>query len=153
EKFPPAQKHATEDSILKAAERLFSLRHGIPLHIRFHFSNNILLNAKQRQTLSENICQLVQDAVKGTTLSEQFSFTLQDCLPNELLHVDGHYFPTVTAGCWYSGKGRFLPNLTKREILNVIQRKEKRLIEYIDKVNRAILLMGEGDIPNSFFDE
>lgn len=153
QKFTPAQKHATEDQILKTAEHLFSLGGGVPLYVRFHFSDSILLNAKERETLSERICQLIQDKTRNINLSERFSFSLDSCLPNELLFVDGDYFPSVTNGCWYSAKGRFVPNLTTREILNVIKKKEKKLDGYVDNVDRSILVIAEGEIPNSWFAE
>jgi hypothetical protein len=151
QKFTPAQKHATEDQILKTAEHLFALSSGIPLYVRFHFSDNIALNAKQREILSEQICELIEVEVRDKELSERFSFSLNNCLPNGLLYVDGDYFPNVTDACWYSAKGRFVPNLTKREIINVINKKEKKMSNYFDRVDKAILVIAEGEIPNSWF--
>jgi hypothetical protein len=153
EKFPPAQKHATENSILKTAEYLFSHNSGLPLYVRFHFSENLLLNLKQREILAERICQLVEVETRDQVLSERFSFSVSKNLPDELIYVDGDYFPNVTDSCWYSAKGSFLPNLTKREILNVIRKKEKKMGNYIARVDKAILVIAEGEIPNSCFNE
>lgn len=153
QKFTPAQKHATEDQILKTAEHFFSLRGGMPLYVRFHFADNILLNAKERETLSERICELIEDKTRNSYLTERFSFHLDSYLPKELLYVDGDYFPNVTDGCWYSAKGRFVPDLSTREILNVIKRKERKMANYLDKVDKSILVIAEGEIPNSWFAE
>ncbi|WP_266203652.1 hypothetical protein [Pontibacter kalidii] len=153
EKFPPAQKHATEDSILETAQALFSQRNNIPLHMSFTFANNILLSEKQRQALSRQICEMVETEIYGRELEGHFSFHLRDNLPQELLRISGYYFPNVTGVSWYSAKGRLVPNLTKREILSVLRVKEKKLKRYIDKVDKAILVIAEGLIPNSWFDD
>ncbi|WP_242926303.1 hypothetical protein [Pontibacter vulgaris] len=153
EKFPPAQKHATENSILETAQALFSQRNNIPLHMSFTFANNILLNEKQRQVLSRQICELVENETYGRQLEEHFSFHLRYNLPQELLRVSGYYFPNVKGVSWYSAKGRLVPNLTKREILNIHRLKERKMSGYMDKVDKAILVIAEGLIPNSWFDD
>lgn len=152
EKFPPAQKHATEDEILRAAQHLFSITKGIPLHISFHFTNNIILNKKQKTNLSNQVCQLIELEMGGRAFDDHFSFSIKENLPDELVHVSGHYFHRTTDACWYSAKGRLVPDLSKRQILNVIRDKEKKMVEYIDNADKAMLVLAEGLIPNSWFD-
>ncbi|MFD2515227.1 hypothetical protein ACFSRY_15240 [Pontibacter locisalis] len=152
EKFPPAQKHATEDEILEAAQHLFTIAKGIPLHISFHFENNLILNKKRKTTLANQVCRLIELEMDGRTFDEHFSFSIKENLPHELVHVSGHYFHQISDVCWYSAKGRFVPDLSKRQVLNVIRDKEKKMTGYIDKVDKAILVLAEGLIPNSWFD-
>jgi len=152
EKYPPAQKHATEDLILKKAQNLFLQKVGRPLHIRFNFNDNISLSEKQLNHLAQEICNSVELGIEGKRFDEHFSFTIDHNLPGDLVHISGHYFHGITDVSWYSAKGRFVPNLTKREILNVIQKKESKIDRYRDKVDTAILVIAEGLIPNSLFD-
>jgi hypothetical protein len=151
EKFPPAQKHATEDEILEAAQHLFSITKGIPLHISFHFTNNIILSKKQKNHLSNKICQLIELEMDGRALDDHFSFSIKENLPDELVHVSGNYFHRITDSCWYSAKGRLVPDLSKRQILNVIRDKEKKMADYVDKSDKVMLVLAEGLIPNSWF--
>ncbi|WP_299706198.1 hypothetical protein [uncultured Pontibacter sp.] len=152
DKFPPAQKHATEDLILENARNLFSTRVGLSLHISIAFTNNLILDEKQRHGLSDHICEIVEREVYGRNLDEYFSFHLRQNLPKELIRVSGYYSPNVVADCWFSAKGKLVPNLTKREILNVIRTKERKMKRYLNKVDKAILVIAEGIIPNSWYD-
>ncbi|WP_242921588.1 hypothetical protein [Pontibacter liquoris] len=152
EKFPPAQKYATEDSIVEEAKRLFYLRSKIPLHVSFSFASNVLLNENQKRSLSNWICQFVEAEAQKRELDKHFSFTYREELPQELIRVSGYYFPNVTGTSWFAIKSRLVPNLTKREVLNIISRKEKKLNQYSNKVDKTILVIAEGLIPNSWYD-
>jgi hypothetical protein len=153
ENFPPAQKHAAEDQILENAQKLFFLRNSIPLHVRFSFANNIILNEKQRQSLSSKISDIIEFEMQGKDFDKPFSFSLKEDLPKELLYISCYYFPNITGVSWYSAKGRLVPNLSKNEILNIISEKERKMKRYIDSVDKAILVIAEGIIPNSWFDK
>lgn len=152
EKFSPAQRHATEDEILEAAQQLFSIAKGIPLHVSFHFKNDIILSKKQKTTLANQVCQLIELEMGGRAFDDHFSFSIKENLPDELVHVSGHYFHRVIDACWYSAKGRLVPDLPKKQILNIIRDKEKKMAGYIDKADKAMLVLAEGLIPNSWFD-
>lgn len=152
ERFPPAQKYATEISILKEAERLFAQSDGTPLHIGFNFASTIFLNKGERQKLSQHICEIIKSEMHGRDFTRSFSFHIQEGIPEELFHIRGYYFPNISATSWYSAKGKLIPNLSKREILRVIKLKEEKQKAYIEKVDKSILVIAEGIVPYSWFD-
>jgi hypothetical protein len=151
--FLPAQKHALEDKILSKAQKLFFDRNQIHLHVSFHFIDHFQLSGKQVETLIIQICKVIEEKIKGEGLNHNFSFSIIDGLPQELVVINGDYFPNITDTIWYSAKGIWLPNLSKQQIITIINKKEKEIITYKKKASALILLIVEGVIPNSWFDK
>jgi hypothetical protein len=152
EAYTPAQKHALETKIVDNARDKFLSRNNIPLHVYFHFEENLAILSNQVENLAENICCVVENEVRNQDFTSYFTFAIEYPTSNELRSISGLFSPKVSASVWYPAKAMAIPNLTSKQLKETILKKEIKVKQYRKKADTLILVLAEGMLPESWFD-
>lgn len=152
EKFSPAQRYSLEDKITLQARDIFIAKYAVPLNLSIAFKDHFQCAYNRIEEVANEISEFVFNQISEKDRNAYFRVTVDSKLPSICSYIQIGYLPTATEHIWYSGKAMFVPNPEITELENLIRLKEGKLVEYRKKCDLVYLLIIEGIVPYSWYD-
>lgn len=152
ERYPSSQRHGTLEKIVDNAHKEFTLVSNIPLTIEFRFVKNLRISRNRIISLSKEISGIVCEQVRNIGGRTIHDFRVEHPLPKEMSGIYGYYHPSSTTSIWYPAEGRWLPDIDPKEVQKLIDKKNVKVADYLQKCDEVWLLIVEGIPPYSWFD-
>lgn len=140
--FYPIQIESHHKLIADLTKKNFLNKYKIPLTVNLTFEHEIASSKDQTLILSENLSNLVYDAIKNKDLSKYLEASIQqDKLPNGIYNINIVYMPSVKQSTWNGGRCQIIPKLRIDQVSEAIRKKENKIKQYRKQYNNLWLVI------------
>ncbi|SDM61269.1 hypothetical protein SAMN05421823_11719 [Catalinimonas alkaloidigena] len=153
DKFSQKQRHEMEEEIVRRAEKLFLDNMNLPMNVTVSFRRSANFPKREWDAVGSEIAKIVLKGILGHNLNESFLFSVEHPLPAYLYDIRGYFIPSITESVWYNSMSKAVPDPKPDQILDIIRSKERKIANYKVQYHRKCLLIVEGMVPYSWFDD
>lgn len=126
-----------------------------PVHVSIHFSNNHTFQKNIVEQLATRISKLVEQNLPemNSKYEEGYEWVNRDYFPEEINRIAVYRFPEIKRAFFSAPDAGFIPDLSPRDIVRVLDNKNKKYAFYRKRCNELWLVVNiNGSQLSSTFD-
>lgn len=114
-----------------------------PVHVSIHFNGNHTFTRSIAEPLASRISKLVEQNVPeiGSKYEESYDWVNRDYFPEEVISIVIYRIPEMKHAFFSSPDAAFIPNLLPKDIMRVLDNKNKKYASYRKRCDESWLVV------------